>query len=119
MYELDLAFLDYISTAIGLVGVAIIVWGAALSIIRVIAMEIKRFRGEIICRRREILRHRLGSYLLLGLEFMVAADIIHTIKRPTLKGMALLGSIVVIRTVISYFLDWEMADAESCRKGES
>ena len=59
-----------------------------------------------------MLRNHLGSYLLLGLEFLIAADIIKTIQRPTLEEMAILGSIVVIRTVISYSLNREMEDSQ-------
>jgi uncharacterized membrane protein len=57
---------------------------------------------------REAVRHQLGSYLLLGLEFLIAADIIRTVSHPTLSDMAILASIVAIRTVISYFLDREI-----------
>ena len=44
------------------------------------------------------------------LEFLIAADIIHTIVKPTLEELAILGSIVIIRTIISYFLGKEMGD---------
>ena len=98
------------STIIGVVGVAIIVWGVILITFRLFKLEIKRFKQKSIYRERETLRHQLGSYLLLGLEFMIAADIIGTITHPTLNDMALLGSIVLIRTVISYFLEREVAE---------
>ena len=44
---------------------------------------------------------------------MIAADIIETITHPTLQDVALLGGIVVIRTVISYFLDRELAHSHA------
>jgi uncharacterized membrane protein len=49
----------------------------------------------------------------LGLEFLIAADIIRTIIRPTLEELAILGGIVVIRTVISYFLGKEIGQRKS------
>ena len=97
------------SNVIGIVGVVIIVWGIILITFRLLKLEIKRFKQKSIYRERETLRHQLGSYLLLGLEFLIAADIIGTITHPTLNDMAVLGSIVLIRTVISYFLEREVA----------
>jgi uncharacterized membrane protein len=81
-------------------------------------LEIKRLRGTKTYREKEILRHQFGSYLLLGLEFLIAADVILTITYPSLEEIAILASIVVIRTVISYFWDKEMAYSEN-RKSEN
>ncbi|MCX5701173.1 MAG: DUF1622 domain-containing protein [Candidatus Omnitrophica bacterium] len=46
----------------------------------------------------------MGSYLVLGLEFFIAGDIIKTVITPTWDSVGILGAIVVIRTVLSYFL---------------
>ena len=105
-----------VSTIIGIVGVALIVWGVILITFRLLKLEIKRFKQKSIYHERETLRHQLGSYLLLGLEFLIAADIIRTITHPTLKDMAVLGSIVLIRTVISYFLEREVAEFSPIEK---
>jgi len=104
----------YIYTGIGITGMAIIVWGVVLTVGRVLRLEYSQIKGRVICREREALRHQLGSYLLLGLEFLIAADIIRTITDPTLEEMAILGGIVAIRTVLSYFLDKEMAESYPC-----
>lgn len=102
--------LPLISIIIGVLGVTVIVWGVGLIAFRLLKLEINRFRQKSIYREREKLRHQLGSYLLLGLEFLIAADIIRTITHPTLNDVAVLGSIVLIRTVISYFLEREVAE---------
>jgi len=57
---------------------------------------------------RKKLRHVLGYYLLLGLEFLIAADIIDTLMKPRVQDLAVLGAIVLIRTVISYSLNAEL-----------
>ncbi len=101
--------LQYIALAIGVLGAGVIIWGAMLAVLELIRLEHRGFRGENICRPRELLRHHLGSYLLLGIEFLVAADIIHTIVSPNLEAILLLGVVVAIRTVIGYFLDKELA----------
>jgi uncharacterized membrane protein len=101
--------LHEISVGIGIVGVAIIIWGVVLTLVRVIILEASRIRKKSIYYERESLRHQLGSYLLLGIEFLIAADIIGTVTHPTLEDMAVLASIVIIRTLISFFLDREIA----------
>jgi uncharacterized membrane protein len=101
-------FLIQLSFVIGAIGVAIILWGIVLGVVSLVRLEVARFRGQDSLERREDLRHDLGYYLLLGLEFLVAADIVHTILTPNLHELAVLGAIVAIRTVISFSLNWEL-----------
>jgi uncharacterized membrane protein len=54
------------------------------------------------------LRLFLGRYLALGLEFQIGADILSTAVAPTFEDVLLLGAIVVIRTVLNYFLSKEL-----------
>lgn len=55
------------------------------------------------------LRRSIGAVLLLGLEVLVAADLIHTVAvEPTLTNVGVLGLIVVIRTVLSFSLEIEI-----------
>jgi uncharacterized membrane protein len=55
------------------------------------------------------LRLDLGRGILLGLEFLVAADIIRTVAvTPTLEGVLILGLIVLIRTFLSMALEVEL-----------
>jgi len=112
-----MAYLALLSTSIGIGAIVIISWGALLTFYRFVLLEVKRLRGTKTYHEKIILRHQFGSYLLLGLEFLIAADIILTITYPSLEEIGILASIVVIRTVISYFLDKEMAYSEN-RKGE-
>lgn len=54
-------------------------------------------------------RHQLGKALLLGLELLVAADVVRTVAlEPTLKNVAILGLLVLIRTFLSWTLTVEM-----------
>ena len=97
-----------ISLGIGVIGVAVIVWGALVSLVELCGVELKRFSGAGSCKRRDLVRQHLGFYLLMGLEYMIGADIVRTLIRPTLRELAILGSLVAIRTVTSYFLNREM-----------
>ncbi len=100
--------LEYIALTIGVVGAGVITWGVILAVLELIRLEYKRFRRENICRPRELVRNHLGSYLLLGIEFLIAADIIRTIISPNLEAILVLGVVVAIRTVLGYFLDKEL-----------
>src|SRR5215510_12497161 len=54
-------------------------------------------------------RNRLGRAIILGLELLVAADILRTIStQPTLTDVAVLGGIVLIRTFLSFSLEVEL-----------
>jgi uncharacterized membrane protein len=54
-------------------------------------------------------RNRLGRAIILGLELLVAADILRTISaEPTLTQVAVLGGIVLIRTFLSFSLEVEL-----------
>jgi len=54
-------------------------------------------------------RHRLGRAIVLGLELLVASDILRTIPRlPTLREVEVLGGIVLIRTFLSWSLEVEL-----------
>ena len=57
----------------------------------------------------ESYKHQLGKTLLLGLEFLVAADVVRTVAlEPTLTNVAVLGLLVVIRTFLSWSLTVEI-----------
>ena len=54
-------------------------------------------------------RYRLGRAIILGLELLVAADILRTISaEPTLREVVILGVIVLIRTFLSFSLEIEL-----------
>ena len=101
--------LHHASFGIGLLGVIVIVFGVLCGLARFIRAEITAARGQSVEEQRRQLRYVLGYYLLLGLEFLIAADIIDTLMKPKPQEMIVLGSIVAIRTVISYSLNSELA----------
>ena len=52
-------------------------------------------------------------WLLLGLEFSLAADIITSVISPTWQDIGELGAIAVIRTFLNYFLEHDLENAET------
>jgi uncharacterized membrane protein len=62
---------------------------------------------------RKAIWRRFGVWLLLGLEFALAADIITSVISPTWQDIAELGAIAVIRTFLNYFLEHDLDHAEA------
>jgi uncharacterized membrane protein len=90
-----------VTRAIEAAGVLVIVLGIVMpSIGFVRSREADRLRNY---------RSAVGRGILLGLEFLVAADIINTVAMdPTLESLAVLAGIVVIRTFLSFSLEVEI-----------
>ncbi len=102
--------LDYVTLVIGSLAGLIIVYGVILGLVELVKAEARSFRAtEETSIVFEKIRYDIGFHLLLGLEFLIAADIIRTIIRPTLEELGILGGIVATRTVISYFLGREIS----------
>jgi uncharacterized membrane protein len=100
--------LHHISSAIEILGVLVIVFGVFGGTVRFIRSEVHAVRGVSVDGDRRQLRNLLGYYLLLGLEFLIAADIIESLIKPRVQDLIVLGSIVLIRTVISWSLNVEL-----------
>jgi uncharacterized membrane protein len=66
----------------------------------------------------QVLRETFGGVLLLGLEILVAADLIRTVAvAPTTRNVAVLGLIVLIRTFLSFSLQVEIDGKLPWRRG--
>ena len=62
---------------------------------------------------RKAIWRRLGMWLLLGLEFELAADIIGSVISPTWQDIGELGAIAAIRTFLNYFLEKDLETTET------
>ena len=85
-------------------GVAVIVIGAVVAAgtagVRLVRREAGAYR---------LFRQQLGQTILLGLELLVAADIVRTVAaEPTFASVGVLGLIVLIRTFLSFSLEVEL-----------
>lgn len=96
------AIINSISFTLNIVGSIIIIWGILIALFNFLRKEI--LHRSIAVKLNESIRIKLGSYLVLGLEFFIAGDIIKTVITPTWESLGILGTIVVIRTILSYFL---------------
>ncbi len=97
-------YIEYVAKGLEAVGVVIITFGALIAISRFLISQLK-FKNHLYTR----LRRELGKAILLGLEVLVAADIIATVvTEPTLKRVFTLGVVVLIRTFLSISLQVEI-----------
>ena len=62
---------------------------------------------------RKVIWRRFGMWLLLSLEFALAADIITSVISPSWQDIGELGAIAVIRTFLNYFLERDLENAET------
>jgi uncharacterized membrane protein len=90
--------------AIEVLAVTVIVVAISFGTVRFL-VHVQRQKGNAY----EDYKTFLGKALLLGLEFLVAADIIRTVVlEPTLQNVLLLGLLVLVRTFLSWALVVEM-----------
>jgi len=96
--------IETVGKTIDAVGVAVIAVGALISAAGVIS-RLRTKTGDVY----RVFRQQLGRSILLGLEFLVAADIIRTVAvTPDARSVAVLAGIVLIRTFLSFSLELEV-----------
>ena len=105
-----LTFLNTLATIISVISLLIVTYGVLVGFVAFLRNEIKRFNGTYTINNIRQLRADFGSYLLLGLEFLIASDILKTVVDPTLDELAILGGVVVVRTILSVFLNKEIKE---------
>ena len=105
--------MEWIAKVFEAAGVAIIALGGAVAL----ASSFSRQAGDRSYFDRA--RRRFGRPLLLGLEVLVAADIVKTVTvDPSLESAAALGILVLVRTLLSFTLDVELEGMLPWRRGE-
>jgi uncharacterized membrane protein len=95
-----------VAKGIEIVGIGTIVIGAILAS----GVFVREWnQGQDFPKTYRRYRERLGQAILLGLEFLVAADIIGTVAvDPTFRNVGILGAVVAIRTFLSFALEVEI-----------
>ncbi|WP_348787195.1 DUF1622 domain-containing protein [Leifsonia sp. NPDC080035] len=100
------AVFEWIGVAFEFVGVAALALGFLAALVISAVVLVRRRDGAAAFRT---LREVFGGVILLGLEILVAADLIKTVtSNPTLTDALVLGIIVLIRTILSFSLQIEI-----------
>jgi uncharacterized membrane protein len=99
-------WIERVADWIEMAGVAVIVLGGALA---TLAFFTSLLRRGAFLKSYNAYRANLGRAILLGLEFLVAGDIVYTILvEQTLESVAVLAIVVLIRTFLSFSLETEI-----------
>ncbi len=112
-------FFYMIAQAVEAVSFSIMLYGALLAILMFIKNEFSRISGKFTLRGLGRIRIDFGYYILLGLQFLIAADIIETILKPEMEELIELGGIVIIRILLSYFLTIELKELKESEAHKS
>ena len=102
---------EYLATAVDVAGCVILAIGAIRFILGFVRAEVSR---DPVRRVHGVNSERveLGRYILAGLELLIVSDIIHTALSLAMADLVFLGLLVVIRSLISFFLDRELAEVK-------
>jgi len=107
--------IEFIGVVIEGTGVSVIVVGMAIAIVRFLKTGLRDADSAIRQFRKD-----LGQGILLGLEFLVAGDIIRTVAvDPNLQNVIVLAIIVAVRTFLSFSLQVELEGRWPWQKPDS
>lgn len=107
---------EVIGMAVEILGVAVITVGAVVSLVRFLLRVLRA--GEKAGSYNEV-RRDVGRALLLGLEFLVAGDIIQTVVGAiSFESLALLAGVVAIRTFLSFTITAEIEGRWPWQRGD-
>jgi uncharacterized membrane protein len=90
------------------IAVLVVAFGAAEAFVGLIRLAGNPASGHGV---RKAIWRRFGTWLLLGLEFALAADIIISVVSPTWQDIGQLAAIAAIRTFLNYFLEHDLENA--------
>jgi uncharacterized membrane protein len=96
-----------VALAIEAGAVFVVAWGAVQAVVTLVGAILTGAADEI---RGRVIWLKFATWILLGLEFALAADIVHTAVAPTWEDIWKLAVIAVIRTMLNYFLAKDIAD---------
>lgn len=110
MHRLLVEFVGLVAPWIEALGIAVVLWGAIEGLLRLLL----RIKSALVREQQPVpishIRSAIGEKTALGLDFFLAGDIIQTIVIPSWESLAMLGGIVVIRTVIAFFLNKDLRE---------
>lgn len=105
---LSIAF-EWTVVGIELFAILILLLGLGRFTLNFVSGEMHRSDGHKRAHRLNLGRLELGRHILTGMEVLIIADLIRTMLDLTLENIILLGGLVTIRSLISFFLERELS----------
>lgn len=101
--------LEWLAIIADSVAVAVMLVGFVLATIKFLPTLVRATSIDSI-REIQMIRCNLGTYLVFALELMIVSDLLHSVLSEKVEDLYFLTAIVVIRTVIAYFLGKEVQE---------
>ncbi|WP_071796803.1 DUF1622 domain-containing protein [Natronohydrobacter thiooxidans] len=115
--ELLNSYFEIAAQLLETMGVLAIVAGTAVALVEAARNLIERMEAE---KSFDLFRTRLARSILIGVEFLIAADIVGTvIIDPTMESLGVLAVIVLIRTFLSFTLEAEIEGRWPWQRGRN
>jgi uncharacterized membrane protein len=108
LHELLVELIAYIVPCTEFMGAAVVTWGTLHGLMLLLRRAWRSLQKQPVAESLRDVRIAIGEKMALGLDFFLAGDIIGTIVVPSKETLMILGGIVVIRTVMAYFLAEEI-----------
>lgn len=112
MEELFKEIAGHVALGIEAVAVLVVAAGTVEAVVNALRLVSARSRPDAM---RELWM-RYARWLVAGLTFQLAGDIVHTAVAPTWDEIGRLGAIAAIRTFLAYFLDRDMEERRRLRE---
>ena len=106
-----------IALCVELIAALVIAYGAIEALIGLLIPRKEFARAKLFHKRRHVFL-RFGVWLLLGLQFELAADIVRSAISPSWTEIGQLGAIAAIRTVLNYFLERDIREFDESVRTE-
>jgi uncharacterized membrane protein len=100
--EFATAILEIFVRFFEVISALLIAFGGLRAVIKIVLLEVFKKPENYTNIRKEF-----TDKILFGLEILIIADILETLRKPYLDELVLVGAIVIIRTVLGYFLSKE------------
>jgi uncharacterized membrane protein len=101
-----LGTIEWVRLGVELTGAAVLAVGVLRAVLALLGGVVRRTSGDFAA-----VRLQLARFLILALEFQLAADILGSAFAPSWDRIGKLGAIAVIRTMLNYFLTRELREA--------
>ncbi|MBQ9238013.1 MAG: DUF1622 domain-containing protein [Treponema sp.] len=112
MKDYFIVIAQHIVVAIGIISMVVICYGIIIAVVSFITGEIAHTKSSNRIERLFIIRSNFGIYLLLGLDFLIAEDVLKTILDPEIEELIVLGGVVLVREILSFFLNRELKSSQ-------
>ena len=109
MLEFVIELLEWV---VNIAASAVMVWGFAVAIVSFVKVSVGTAAAERIMRF-QVVRCDLGVKLVFALELLIISDLLHTIISRSMEDMIMVGLLVLIRTVIAFFLNTEIQEVSA------